>query len=330
VNEAEPQQQQTWTSTVSVNFGDAPGWGSAKATTTAGPTTAATTTTTTSKAADTDIPSWLSKGSSAFGPSASFGQTSTFGGANLATATFGGQVSTFGAFGQAASFGSLAGASVFGAGPSDNEEEDGSGDDNNDDAAQAPAEWGAGGQDADDLPPPTDVASGEEGEVQVYQTRVKLFKLQKKDDKPSWIEVGHGPLRVNVPIVQPSEDGVTKKPRIIMRRQGVLKLLLNAAIQPEMAFETVGDKMMRFTCESFTDDNPKGAIASFLVKCSRTDERDMLIETIYRVRPRKAKAGTPEKSSSLSTSTETPSPATASGQPSQESTTSSPKAKAQS
>ena len=102
----EPQQPQ-WTSSVSVNFGEAPGWS------------------TKPKAETAEIPSWLSKGSSAFGPVATFGQTSAAFGQ---TSTFGSQGSTFGSeaksFGQAATFGSLSGESVFGSSLNNNKKKD--------------------------------------------------------------------------------------------------------------------------------------------------------------------------------------------------------------
>jgi hypothetical protein len=59
----------------------------------------------------------------------------------------------------------------------------------------------------------------------LYQLRVKLFKLVKTDSGGSWSELGFGPLRVNSPM-----DASSALSRLIMRRQGVWTLLLNAPI----------------------------------------------------------------------------------------------------
>ena len=115
-----------------------------------------------------------------------------------------------------------------------------------------------------------------------------------KGDKPTWSEIGVGPVRVNVPMkhheeekLSPDETPRVRLPRIIMRRQGVLKLLLNSVIVAELVFEPAGDNMLRFACESYTEDNPKGEIASFLLKFSREEERNRMLETLREVQPPK-------------------------------------------
>jgi hypothetical protein len=163
---------------------------------------------------------------------------------------------------------------------------------------QAPAEWGTGNaQSTEDLPPPAEVATGEEGETQMFQGRSKLFRLVK-GDKPSWSELGVGPVRINVPIQTDNPDSSTpqKLPRIIMRRQGVLKLLLNAMIVPELSFERVGENMIRFACESYTEDNPKGEVASFLLKFGREEERNRMLDALSEIQTSLNESGQSDKS----------------------------------
>ena len=173
-------------------------------------------------------------------------------------------------------------------------------DDGEDDNEPAPAEWGAGNAHEEDLPAPEGVVTGEEEEKQVFQTRAKLFKLVKQSDKASWSEVGVGPVRVNVPIEKEDENesSTRRLARIIMRRQGVLKLLLNTVLVPELVFEIVGDNMLRFACESFTEEHPKGELSSFLLKFGRTEERNQLLEAIYEVQPTRQGNGSVSNSAS--------------------------------
>lgn len=121
----------------------------------------------------------------------------------------------------------------------------------------APAGFGVGAEEPVDPPMPAfdAVASGEEGEKQLIQLRVKLFKLTKKDDNYSWVDVGEGPLRLNVPAEENSAEGTTAtKPRLIMRRQGVFKLLLNANITPQMTVEAVGSKVIRIAFQALAEE----------------------------------------------------------------------------
>lgn len=124
--------------------------------------------------------------------------------------------------------------------------------DNGDASATAnDAAFGAHAPEQDDSPAnATDsTPSGEENEVARVQQRVKLFRMVKSETSGSWVEVGFGPLRVNVP--NDEHVALGKSPRSDAPT-GVWTLLLNAPITSEMTITSVGDKMMRLTCESFT------------------------------------------------------------------------------
>jgi len=290
-------EQAQWSTAASIKFGDAPSWAfTPTAVTSSKPVSSIATSGGLGGAkTDEDVPAWLKGASekgklasfgaaSYFGSTASFGSSSIFGG-GTPLATFGSTFPTFGASGE----------SVFGSSDKrkkqkeddddDESSKDGEGDsDNDNDNSQAPAEFG-GVDEKEEHIPATDLATGEEDEFHIFQGRVKLYKLVKKDDKSSWTELGSGQIRVNIPADSAENESAKestgrKRPRVIMRREGVYKLLLNAVIQPDMAVEPVTEKMLRFVCESFTEDNPDRQFASFLVKCSREEERNALNKAI--------------------------------------------------
>lgn len=78
--------------------------------------------------------------------------------------------------------------------------------------------------------------TGEEDEDTVYQVRCKLHVM---DESNAWRERGTGSLRVNV-----DKKNKTSAPRLVMRAEGVLRLILNVAMFPGMSIE-VTDKYVR-------------------------------------------------------------------------------------
>lgn len=129
--------------------------------------------------------------------------------------------------------------------------------------------------------------TGEENESVLIQLRVKLYRLAKNKDTDvaAWSDVGAGPLRLNIPnTIDNKEDKLM--PRLIMRRQGVWTLLLNAPITAEFVFQVVGDKMLRISCESFAGEEASG-VQTFLIKCSRQDDRNELLHRIQSVMPKR-------------------------------------------
>ncbi|KAJ2715331.1 hypothetical protein H4R19_001257 [Coemansia spiralis] len=96
---------------------------------------------------------------------------------------------------------------------------------------------GSGDDEADEAPvakAPT--SKGEEGETTVHQSRVKLFRWDKEDNK--YRDLGICNLRINV-----WEAGGAKRARIVCRQDTTEKITLNASVFAQMTVEhTPGDK----------------------------------------------------------------------------------------
>ena len=134
--------------------------------------------------------------------------------------------------------------------------------------------------------------SGEEAETHVFSTRVKLFRLQRGSggaEGSRWKELGVGPLRLNVPQDPESEDA--KFPRVVMRREGVLKLLLNAYITPGVVLESVGDRMVQISCTSYTEDPEITGIGTFLIKLAREADRTEMLKLVEQLKRLAAAVG---------------------------------------
>ncbi|KAI8595093.1 hypothetical protein EDD21DRAFT_281882, partial [Dissophora ornata] len=82
------------------------------------------------------------------------------------------------------------------------------------------------------------VQTGEEDEASLYQTKGKLYADTEKTH--AWKERGKGTFKVNIS----RED--TKLARLVMRTDGVLRLILNVSIFPDMNAVITGDKYVRF------------------------------------------------------------------------------------
>ena len=91
-------------------------------------------------------------------------------------------------------------------------------------------------------PPPEEAHNnGEEKDESLFSCRAALYQYSKVDDKAIWQERGIGLLRLNrLP------DG---RSRIVMRSVGILRLLLNAWLFPELSIKRQqGAKQVTFTC----------------------------------------------------------------------------------
>ena len=134
-----------------------------------------------------------------------------------------------------------------------------------------------------------DVPTGEENEITIHQARGKLFVLSQSDSDGasagSWKEQGVGNIKINTPFSSNKKNKgdssavATTKPRLVMRREGVLKLILNTSLWSKMPMETTGDRMLRFSGK--VDD---GSTQSYLVKFSRKDERNEFVQKLEKVR----------------------------------------------
>jgi hypothetical protein len=71
----------------------------------------------------------------------------------------------------------------------------------------------------------------------------------------------------------------------VMRVEAALRLILNAKIFPQMVSERAGDKMVRITVVGgVPEDDPenKGKLNSYMIRVSRKDEADELLEQIQK------------------------------------------------
>ncbi|EPQ31414.1 uncharacterized protein PFL1_00749 [Pseudozyma flocculosa PF-1] len=99
-----------------------------------------------------------------------------------------------------------------------------------------------------------EVITGEEDEQSVHSVRAKLYTMA---DDQSWKERGTGTIRVNVP---KSRDG-KHSARLVMRADGILRLILNVSLFPGMKCE-LQEKFVRIV--AFEDGN----LAHFAIKMS--------------------------------------------------------------
>lgn len=89
-----------------------------------------------------------------------------------------------------------------------------------------------------------DINTGEENEQCKFSARVKLFELalMKESAKTTvmeWKEKGSGTVRVN-------EEPESGSSRIIVRAEGVLRVLINVRLFKGMRFEIVQHRSVRF------------------------------------------------------------------------------------
>ncbi|GJJ73409.1 Ran-binding protein 3 [Entomortierella parvispora] len=117
-----------------------------------------------------------------------------------------------------------------------------------------------------------DVQTGEEDEMNIFSTKGKLYA--DADKTQSWKERGKGTFKVNVG----RKD--TKLARLVMRADGVLRLILNIAIFPDMKAIITGDKYVRFV--GVEDGQPM----SFLLKVKDITEAENVVRSIARASER--------------------------------------------
>lgn len=77
------------------------------------------------------------------------------------------------------------------------------------------------------LAPVTELRTGEEDEKSHFTATVKMFDLDLSNVKEGWKERGLGPLHLNQSLQDP------KQVRLVMRSQGLLRVILNVKISPE-------------------------------------------------------------------------------------------------
>lgn len=83
--------------------------------------------------------------------------------------------------------------------------------------------------------------NGEEEEQRVFAHVGTLYHHDRADAKPGWKQRGTGEVRINV---QPGGHS-----RLVMRTAGVMRLVLNAGLFPELQVRyEEGDRQVSFTC----------------------------------------------------------------------------------
>ncbi|KAG0320449.1 hypothetical protein BGZ97_000161 [Linnemannia gamsii] len=120
-----------------------------------------------------------------------------------------------------------------------------------------------------------DVQTGEENEMTIYQTKGKLYADAEKTH--TWKERGKGTFKINVG----RRD--TKVARLVMRTDGVLRLILNVSIFPEMNVTITGDKYICFMGIE------GGAPLSFLLKVKDAVIAEEIVQNIHRAAERQVK-----------------------------------------
>ena len=104
------------------------------------------------------------------------------------------------------------------------------------------------------LPEKYDQVTGEENEMVSFEKKAKLFIFKGNEYK----ERGVGILKILT-------DEQTGKSRVLMRRDHIFKVCLNARLADLTNFEIVDHKFLRFSCIDFSeDDKPDSAV--FLLK----------------------------------------------------------------
>ncbi|PWN29445.1 hypothetical protein BDZ90DRAFT_258365 [Jaminaea rosea] len=147
----------------------------------------------------------------------------------------------------------------------------------------------------------TDLATGEEGERTIHSVRAKLYTMTKEGSKDgTWKERGTGTLRVNVPkdlyyqqrsqqypqlgkyprpsVSASGGSGGASAARLVMRAEGVLRLILNVRLFPGMGVELAQEKFVRFV--ALEGGESGGAPCHFAVRCSNGAAGRALYEAV--------------------------------------------------
>jgi Ran-binding protein 3 len=99
------------------------------------------------------------------------------------------------------------------------------------------------------------VESGEEKERTVFAADASLFEFLDG----GWNERGKGEVKINVP------EDASRRPRLVMRSKGNLRLLLNANIVPDMKITKMDNRGVTFVCANAIGDGKVG-LATYALK----------------------------------------------------------------
>ncbi|CAG8645133.1 17250_t:CDS:2, partial [Cetraspora pellucida] len=117
-----------------------------------------------------------------------------------------------------------------------------------------------------------EVFTGEEEEITRHTVRAKLFCM---GNEHQWKERGVGMLKLNYP------KDCEKSPRLIMRADGVLRVILNISLFHGMSVERSQEKFVRIVAFEGTSTTP----VHFAIKLSNTNAADDLYDAILEAIP---------------------------------------------
>lgn len=132
-----------------------------------------------------------------------------------------------------------------------------------------------------------DVKTGEENEKSLYSVTAKLFELDLTKLSEGWKERGLGPLHLNQSLVDPSQV------RIVMRSQGLLRVILNYRITSTTVLikgleaSLSPGKFLRFNSVS-----AEGKPVQYLIKLANESLRDGLVYMVNDLRSSTKSNGT--------------------------------------
>uniref|UniRef100_A0A5S6PZ00 RanBD1 domain-containing protein n=1 Tax=Trichuris muris TaxID=70415 RepID=A0A5S6PZ00_TRIMR len=114
---------------------------------------------------------------------------------------------------------------------------------NGTDTQRGPTDWTQVTAKSDTSKRPEDndytVITGEEDEKNLVQITCKLYVFDRKSS--TWSEKGYSTLRINEKM-----DGEEKTTRIVIRLQGVPRLIINSRLFPQMIIRPIGSKKLQF------------------------------------------------------------------------------------
>ncbi|KAG4105357.1 PH domain-like protein [Neocallimastix lanati (nom. inval.)] len=117
----------------------------------------------------------------------------------------------------------------------------------------------------------TDTKTGEEDEECIHSVRAKLYE----DENNSWKERGIGLFKINC-----NKENKSKV-RLVMRAEGILRVILNERIIPGMKFSIIQDKYISFAAISDSK-----TIKKYLVKCGSTMSANELYQALVKAIPK--------------------------------------------
>ncbi|ORX56549.1 PH domain-like protein [Piromyces finnis] len=118
----------------------------------------------------------------------------------------------------------------------------------------------------------TDTKTGEEDEECIHFVRAKLYE----DENNSWKERGIGMLKIN----RNKEDN--SKVRLVMRSEGILRVILNERILPGMKFNVIQEKYISFA--AIADSK---TIKKYLIKAGTAMSANELCQALIKAIPKK-------------------------------------------